>query len=229
MFSVLIIDENLDVCSSVRSALSREGLMVKCEPNGDRGVDLAIAGDYELVILDVDLTSMPSFSWLQRIRAKSDVPVIVCSAGSDAMDRVIGLEMGADDYLSKPFNTRELTSRVKALHRRAKRAMSGIGNTRRLVVADVELSRTAHTVHRGEELLDLTGAEFLVLELLLQNAGEVVPRGRLVEWALGRPLSGTDRSLDVHVCSLRRKLGPSQNGRRRIKTIRSVGYHYAAE
>ena len=185
----------------------------------------AVDGAYAVVVLDVMLPQVDGFEVLRRIRAQSDVPVLMLTARGDDVDRIVGLEIGADDYLPKPFNTRELVARINAVLRRAgaPRARRPSGHEH-LALADLDLDIGARTVRCAGRLVELTGAEFTLLEVLLRAAGRVVERGELSKTVLGRRLMPFDRSIDVHVSNLRKKLGPAPGGSERIKTVRSVGY-----
>jgi two-component system response regulator CpxR len=180
-------------------------------------------------VLDVMLPGTNGFEVLRRIRAASRVPVLMLTARGDDVDRIVGLEIGADDYLPKPFNPRELVARIRAVLRRAEVEPQFKAEGGRLVVGDIELVPGTRTVLRSGQKVDLTSVEFSILENLVRQAGQVVSREDLVRNALGRSLSAYDRSIDVHVSSLRRKLGQGPGESERIKTIRSVGYLYSAE
>jgi two-component system response regulator CpxR len=192
--------------------------------DGEEGVDRALSGDYELVILDVMLPGIGGFEVLRRVRAVSPIPVIMLTARGDELDRVMGLETGADDYLAKPFSSRELVARIRAVLRRGETRPANDNTVLR--VGDVSLDGAARAVRRANEAVELTAVEFDLLELLLRSTGEVVTRDAIAKQVLDRPLLPLDRSIDVHVSNLRRKLGPATDGGERIKTVRSVGYIY---
>lgn len=227
---ILLIDDDTELCDLLTAYLSREGFSVKACNEGSRGAEEALSGDYSLVVLDVMLPGSSGFDVLRQIRARSDVPVLMLTARGDEVDRIVGLELGADDYLPKPFNPRELIARIRAVQRRAEPKGVAGGALRaqgHLIVGDVELDAGARVVRRGGEPVELTAVEFTILELLLRGAGQVVEREDLAKKALGRELAPFDRSIDVHVSSLRKKLGRELNGIERIKTVRGVGYLYA--
>ena len=197
--------------------------------DGNAGAARALAGDYALVVLDVMLPGINGFEVLRRLRAGSATPVLMLTARGDDVDRIVGLELGADDYLPKPFNPRELVARIRAVQRRtAAVAAPETGNAARdvLVVGDVTLDLGARTVHVGEVPVELTSLEFSLLEVLVRLAGQVVSREELSLQALGRELNAYDRSIDVHVSSLRRKLGAPGEESELIKTVRGIGYFY---
>ncbi len=171
------------------------------------------------------LPGINGFEVLRRIRASSQVPVVMLTARGEEVDRVVGLELGADDYLAKPFSPRELVARLRAVLRRSSRPATSAGSTPELiVVGDVELNTGSRTVHRGNEPIELTTVEFDLLAILLREAARVVSREHLAAEALGRPYTPFDRSIDTHVSNLRRKLGPGLDGRPRIKSVRGTGY-----
>ena len=169
------------------------------------------------------LPGLGGFEVLSRIREQSKVPVIMLTARGEDVDRIVGLEMGADDYLGKPFNPRELVARIRAVLRRATADSSDDG-PEVISVGDLVLDLGAREVRCGGSAIELTGTEFIILEALVRGAGSVVSRNDLSREALGRRSSAFDRSLDVHLSNLRRKLGRSREGGERIKTVRGVGY-----
>ncbi len=184
----------------------------------------AVAEEWDLAILDVMLPELNGFDVLRRIREHKDLPVVMLTARGEDVDRIVGLELGADDYLPKPFNPRELAARIRAILRRAGGEIQGGEGVMR--VGDLELDRGARALRRGGEAVDVTGVEFELLELLVERAGRIVTREELSRRALGRRPSPYDRSLDTHMSNLRRKLGQLPGGGERLKTIRAVGYQY---
>jgi two-component system response regulator CpxR len=229
MERVLVIDDDVGLCELVEEYLGPEGYDVEATHNGERGIDRALSNDHSLVILDVMLPGMHGFDVLRRIRAKSRIPVLMLTARGDDVDRIVGLEIGADDYLPKPFNPRELVARIRAILRRTQPDEALTGGTREsLVVGDIEMDTSTRAVHRSGEAVELTAVEYDLLERLLRSAGQIARREELVKEVLGRELSPFDRSIDMHVSNLRKKLGHQLNGMERIKTIRGVGYIYAA-
>jgi len=223
--NILIIDDDTELCELLDEYLSGDGYRVEASHDGAAGAERALSGDWELVVLDVMLPGLGGFDVLRRIRESSDVPVIMLTARGEEVDRIVGLEIGADDYLPKPFNPRELAARMRAVLRRAGgRADNGDG--RPVTVGDLCLDPGARTVRRGSAEVALTGIEFELLQRLVQAAGMVVSRNDLSQEVLGRRPSTFDRSLDVHLSNLRRKLGPLPDGGERIKTVRGVGYQY---
>ncbi len=226
---VLVIDDDVELCELLRDYLAQEGFEVDAVHEGPAGADKARTGDYALVVLDVMLPGASGFDVLRTIRASSRVPVLMLTARGDDVDRIVGLEMGADDYLPKPFNPRELVARMRAVQRRSTGAAEPGAAVEAITVGDVQLIPEARIVRRAGEPVPVTGTELSLLEILLRAAGEVVSRDALSEQVLGRPLSPLDRSIDVHVSNLRKKLGKLRDGRERIKSVRGVGYVYLVD
>lgn len=230
MDRVLVVDDDVELCDLVKEFLEPEGLQVEAVHNGNRGLERALSGEHALVVLDVMLPGMNGLDVLRKLRATSTVPVLLLTARGQDVDRIVGLELGADDYLPKPFNPRELVARIRAILRRTK---GGDGGERQALqtsvrVGDIELNPATRTVLRGGEAVDLTAVEFNLLDVLLREAGRVVTRDELAKIALGRMFSPYDRSIDMHISKLRKKLGEDGKGGERIKTVRGVGYIYAA-
>ena len=226
---ILVIDDDAELCELLGEYLGQEGFVVESVSDGAAGLERTLSGVHALVVLDVMLPEMNGFVLLRRIRERSKVPVLMLTARGDDVDRIVGLEMGADDYLPKPFNPRELVARIRAVMRRAAASDVSPESPDRpecVRVGDVELSPQTRVVRRGGEVVELTSVEFSLLEVLLRSAGAVVSREELSGSALGRKLSAYDRSVDVHMSSLRRKLGHRVGEMERIKNIRGVGYMY---
>ena len=229
MDRILVIDDDSELCDLLTDYLSGEGFIVETANDGRQGVAQALIGDYVLVILDVMLPELNGFDVLRKIRQQSKVPVIMLTARGDDIDRIVGLELGADDYLPKPFNPRELVARVRAIQRRMVTDVQrpAAEKLTELIIGDVVLNPTNRMVQCAGKNIELTSVEFNLLEVLLTRAGEVISREELVEKVLGRRLSAYDRSIDVHVSALRKKLGHYEGDTERIRTIRSVGYLYS--
>ena len=224
---LLIIDDDVELCELLTEYLGSAGFRVTAANDPEQGVTRALGGDQAFVVLDVMMPGMDGFEVLRRIRARSAVPVLMLTARGDDVDRIVGLEIGADDYLAKPFNPRELVARIHAILRRAA-TPAPAGPAQRLTVGDVELDTGARLVLCKGQPVELTGAEFMLLEVLLHGAGRVVAREELSQAVLGRRLMPFDRSIDMHVSNLRKKLGPGPGNGERIKTVRSLGYLYVA-
>ncbi len=225
MERVLVVDDDRELCHLVTRYLAREGFETTWASGGEAGVERALAGDYSLIMLDVMMPDTNGFDVLRRIRQRSRTPVLMLTARGDTHDRVRGLEMGADDYLPKPFDPAELVARIRAILRRSapQRIVSGA-----ITIGEIALDRGARTVQRSGTPVDLTTIEFDLLTALMRVAGNTVSREDLVRDVLGREFSPFDRSIDTHVCNLRRKLGPLENGGERIKGVRGAGYFYAS-
>jgi two-component system response regulator CpxR len=228
MRHLLVVDDDAELCQLLSEYLFPEGYDVEAVHSGIEGVERALSGDHALVVLDVMLPDVRGFEVLRQLRARSRMPVLMLTARGNEQDRILGLEMGADDYLPKPFNPRELCARIEAILRRsgADRAATDVRPAGDLVVDDVTINKASRVARRGPETIDLTTVEFDLLEALLRSAGRVIPRDELVRNVLNRPFSPFDRSIDTHVSNLRRKLGPSPDGFDRIKSLRGVGYQY---
>lgn len=226
---ILVVDDDAELCKLVSRFLGSEGYSVQTVQASGLGVERALSDTYDLVVLDVMLPDMDGFEVLRQIRKKSTTPVLMLTARGDDPDRILGLEMGADDYLSKPFITRELLARIRAILRRTSSTKSNVGfsGAASIQIGDMELNPGARTVRCGNIALNLTTVEFDLLERLLRSAGSVVGREELTKDVLGREFSPYDRSIDTHVWSLRKKVGNAPNGTERIKGIRGVGYLYA--
>src|SRR6202790_4437281 len=224
---ILVIDDDVELCSLVGEYLDPEGFQIEAVHDGNRGLDRALNGDHLLVVLDVMLPGMNGFDVLRRIRNTSRIPVPLLTARGEDVDRIVGLEIGADDYLPKPFNPRELVARIRAILRRTKPVKAADGVPEVLSVGDVELDPATRSVLRAGQPVDLTSVEFNLLEVLLREAGRVVTRERLVNAVLSRKFMPFDRSIYMHVSKVRRKLGDSEEDGDHIKTIRGVGYMFA--
>ena len=225
---ILVIDDDAELCKLVGRFLTAEGFRVETVRTSGQGVERALSGDHALIVLDVMLPGIDGFEVLRRIRAESRTPVLMLTARGDDLDRILGLEIGADDYLPKPFNPRELAARIRAILRRAKASSSMQGDSAPIFVGDLELNVGSRLVRLGSEVLNLTTVEFDLLEKLVKSAGQVVGREELVREVLGREFSPFDRSIDTHVCNLRKKVGFYSDGTERIKGVRGVGYLLAS-
>jgi len=226
---LLVVDDDAELCQLLSEYLVPEGYDVEAVHSGSEGVERALSGDHALVVLDVMLPDVRGFEVLRQLRAQSRMPVLMLTARGNEQDRILGLEMGADDYLPKPFNPRELCARIEAILRRSgvDRGAIDARSIGELTVDDVSINKGSRVVRRGGDFVDLTTVEFDLLEALIRSAGRVIPRDELVRTVLNRPFSPFDRSIDTHVSNLRRKLGPTPDGLERIKSVRGVGYHYA--
>ncbi|MEM9531704.1 MAG: response regulator [Pseudomonadota bacterium] len=226
--NVLMIDDDVSLTGLFGEFLETEGgfKFTACH-DGEAGVAAALGQPYDIIILDVMMPKLSGFNVLKAIREVSDTPVIMLTARGDDLDRILGLEIGADDYVPKPCNLRELVARIRAILRRVSGSPEGgRADASRIQVGDLRLESGSQSVYRGEELVNLTATEFRVLESLVRAAGEVVSKDTVAREALGRRIMPYDRSVDAHIAQLRKKLGPLPNGMQRIKTQRGRGYLY---
>ena len=219
----MLIDDDTELCSLLTEFLKGEGFAVETANEGHRGLERALHGGFQLAILDVMLPGLDGFEILRRLRRESHVPVLMLTARADDVDRIIGLELGADDYLPKPFNPRELVARVRAILRRYEpRGSAG----QRIEVNGVVLDPATRQVTVDGQAIELTTFEFDILESLMRAAGRVLSRDDLMEELYNRKATPYDRSVDMHISHIRRKL---ETKRPIIKTIRSVGYQFLRE
>ena len=227
MERILIIDDDAELCELASRYLTLEGLTVETVTRGAAGVTQALSGQFDLAVLDVMMPGLNGFEVLKRIRAASLLPVLMLTARGEDVDRIVGLELGADDYLPKPYNPRELVARIRAILRRAQAALNAPATTARLIVGDVVLDEGSRQVTCAGEPVHLTTVEFDLLRVMLNAAGRVLSREALYETVLEREFAPFDRVIDNHVSNLRRKLGNDQQGHERIKTLRNAGYLFA--
>jgi two-component system, OmpR family, response regulator CpxR len=218
---VLLIDDDVELCGLLKEFLQREGFTVETEHEGKRGLEHALRGDSDLLVLDVMLPGMDGFEILRQLRPKSRLPVIMLTARAEDVDRIVGLELGADDYLPKPFNPRELAARIRAILRRVEAQAAPTGQA--IEVNGVTLDPGTREVRRDGHSIDLTTLEFDVLEILMRSAGRVLSRDALMESLYNRKATAFDRSIDMHISHLRKKL---ESEHPLIKTIRGVGYQF---
>jgi two-component system, OmpR family, response regulator CpxR len=221
--NLLLIDDDVELCSLLSEFLKREGFTVECVHDGVAGLERAAQPGVDLVVLDVMLPGIDGFEILRRLRAHSKVPVIMLTARGEDVDRIIGLEIGADDYLAKPFNPRELAARIRAILRRYEARPPAAPSTR-IEVNGIALDPASREVFSNGKPIELTTFEFDILEMLLRSAGRVLSRDALMENFYNRKATPFDRSIDMHISHLRKKL---ERGDSIIKTIRGVGYQFA--
>ena len=230
MESALIIDDDVELCVMLRDYFQPRGIRLDMQHEGGAGLAAARHHAFDIVILDVMVPGLNGFEVLQKLRRVSNVSVMLLTARGEDKDRIDGLESGADDYLPKPFNPRELLARMRAIHRRVglhERVNAPVEPPVPLRLGPFEADLTARTVSYKQESLDLTDIEFLLLETFMQSPGLVLDREQLVERILERPFNPLDRSLDMHISRLRKKLYPVVRDGWQIKTVRSVGYLFA--
>jgi two-component system response regulator CpxR len=228
---ILVVDDDVELCKLLSRYLLQNSFSVETVHRGSKGIEGALSGEHALVILDVMLPDMKGFEVLRRIRAQSRIPILMLTARGDDQDRILGLEMGADDYLPKPFNPRELLARIEAVLRRFKVPPTEVRLVpeKPIVDEDVELLSGARVVRRAGKDVDLTAIEFDLLKTFLISAGHILSREEMVRAVLSREFSPYDRSIDTHVSNLRKKLGPRPDGSERIKGVRGIGYIYVLE
>ena len=220
--NILLVDDDAELCALLKEFLGREGFTIECAHEGHQGLEAALKGGFDLIVLDVMLPGLDGFEILKRLREHSKIPVMMLTARGEDVDRIVGLDLGADDYLPKPFNPRELVARIRAVLRRY--APRPVAPSSRLEVNGVVLDSGARQAFSNGNPVDLTTFEFDILELLMRSAGHVLSRDALMENFYSRKATPFDRSLDMHISHLRRKL---ENGENLIKTIRGVGYQFA--
>jgi two-component system response regulator RegX3 len=225
---ILLIEDEDSIAEPLAAALGREGFEVERAATADAGLDAFGARAPDLVLLDVMLPDGDGRDVLRQIRASSGTPVVMLTARGEEVDRVLGLELGADDYVTKPFSAAELVARIRAVLRRASAAPASGSEAGELAVGDVRMNLDTHAATRGGEPLDLTVKEFEVLRLLLERAGRLVRRGELMDEVWDPNWFGSTKTLDVHVSALRRKLGDDPAAPRYIHTVRGVGFRFAA-
>lgn len=222
---LLVIDDDKKLCSLIKEYLDPMGYEITMRHTGPEGLQEAVEQEYEAVILDVMMPGMDGFEVLRELRKKSDVPVLMLTAMGEESDRIVGLEIGADDYLPKTFSTRELLARLRAVTRRAHLTHVNEEPASEVVtVGDLRLDEETHVATQGEDVLDLTALEFAILAALLRAKGRVKSREALIEEVSERKFDIFDRSIDVHISALRKKLGDDAKSPRYIRTIRAVGY-----
>lgn len=221
---LLVVDDDRKLCGLIRDYLLPHGWRVEMRHNGVEGLEAARGGTYEAVLLDVMMPGMDGFEVLRELRKTSAVPVLMLTAMGEEADRIVGLELGADDYLPKTFSSRELLARLRAVTRRSPSQAGGAPVAAEWVVGDLALDEERHEARLRGELIDLTALEFAILASLLKSKGRVKTREALLEEVSDRRFDVFDRSIDVHVSQLRRKLGDDAKQPRFIRTIRGVGY-----
>ena len=218
---VLLIDDDADLTDLLGDYLKTEGFGVVCAHNGEVGAALALAGQADIVVLDIMLPGQSGIDTLRQIRAASTLPVLMLTGRGDDADRILGLELGADDYVTKPCSPRELTARLRAILKRTLPSEAPIGP---IQIGELSVQPSTRRAELGGIPLALTSTQFSLLEILARHAGTAVSKEQLSELALARPLARFDRSIDMHISSLRHKLGSLPDGRSRIATVVRQGY-----
>ena len=226
MKHILIVDDDTELCELLQEYFTAEELFSEAVHDGLSGLNKIKNESFDLVILDIMLPEMNGIDLLKEVRKISKIPVIMLTAKGDEIDRILGLELGADDYMPKPFSPRELVARIRAVFRRLEITANKSKDNYKIELNGVILDSSTKSVTKDGQNLSLTEVEFSLLEQLMRSAGNVVERQDLALKVLGRRLTYDDRSLDVHMSNLRKKLGNSQGGNDLIKTIRGIGYLY---
>ncbi|WP_027330908.1 response regulator transcription factor [Marinimicrobium agarilyticum] len=224
MVKLLLIDDDQELCQLLNEYLTAEGFQVDMAHDGEQALEQVTRDNYAAIVLDVMLPKRSGFDVLKEVRQKYTTPVLMLTAKGDTIDRVVGLEIGADDYLPKPCDPRELVARLRAVLRRATPTPQMPGGSGSLQVEDLRLHLGSRSAHWQDEDVPLTGTEFSVLELLVRRAGQVISKDELTEQALNRKLTPYDRSIDVHVSNIRKKLTAAGARREMIINVRGAGY-----
>ena len=229
MYKVLLVDDDQELISMIKQYLEQEDFDVTAVHEGETGVVEALSGNYQLVVLDVMMPRLNGMDALRKIRASSAIPVLMLTARGDDTDRIIGLELGADDYVAKPCTPRELVARIRAILRRTQSAPTEEPLITTLTIGKLTVKPEQRLAEWAGKQVDLTSTEFNLLELLAKQAGKPVSKKELSEQGLGRPLMRFDRSIDVHLSSIRQKLGLLADGRSCIQTVYRLGYQLIRE
>lgn len=226
MPQILLVDDDVELSGMLRDYLNQDGFEATAVHDGESGVVEALSGHYAIVVLDVMMPGISGIEVLRRIRAVSNVPVLMLTAKGDDMDRIVGLELGADDYVPKPCQPRELAARLRAILRRTTLVEAASGP---IAVGPLTVYPEQRRAEWSGAPVDMTSTEFNLVEVLARHAGRPVSKGLLCEQALGRPLARFDRSIDVHLSSIRHKLGNLPDGRSCIQTVYRQGYQLIKE
>jgi two-component system, OmpR family, response regulator CpxR len=229
MTRVLVIDDDRNECRMLEGHLAREGMAAQFAYDGKAGLESALSGDHDFVIVDLTLPQVTGLEVIRQLRIHSSIGIVILSDPSNDVDKIIGLECGADDCMARPYNPRELASRIRAISRRRAPwlAPHAAFAPEYLNVGDLTLDGGSRTCRRNAELIELTTAEYDLLSTFLRSSGRAIHRKDLLKRVLGREYNPFDRNIDVHVCNLRRKLGPLPDGTERIRGVRNIGYLYA--
>ena len=226
---IIIVDDDKKLCRLMADYLEPMGYIVEVAHNGAQGLEMILSGDFHAVILDVMMPEMDGFEVLKRLRRESDIPVLMLTARGEETDRIVGLEMGADDYLPKTFSSRELLARLRAVTRRhfiSEEKAKSEAVDKSLKFGNLCIEQSSRTAQLNGKTLNLTPIEYDLLAIMARSAGRVLTRDQLLDAVAGRSYEVFDRSVDVHVSSLRRKLGEDPRNPRFIKTVRTAGYMF---
>lgn len=222
MKNLLLIDDDKELVSSLVEYLTLQGFFVETAFDGEQGLTKFLSKDYDLILLDVIMPRMNGLEVLKLLRQKSDTPVLMLTTNNDQMDKLLELEMGADDYLAKPFTERELLARIRTIFRRTQYKTANTSN--KVSHLDIELFPTQQQAICQQRTIELTSSELLLLENFLKHPGELLAKAQLSEQVLGKELQPFDRSIDMHLSNLRRKLPLRLDGQARVKNFRGRGY-----
>lgn len=228
MAKILLVDDDVELTSLLKDILSLEGYHVVEANNGLEGL-AAVTDDLDLILLDIMMPKMNGMDMLRKLRETNEIPVLMLTAKGEEIDRVIGLELGADDYLPKPFSDRELLARIRAILRRTQTKAKESNSSNSIKYQGIEIFIGKQEAYSHGELLDLTGTEFGLLSQFIQKPGEIISKEELSLEVLGKRLAPFDRAIDMHVSNLRKKLPPLSEGKPRIKTLRGRGYLFVEE
>lgn len=226
MSKILLVDDDIELADMLKAYLDKEGCDITAVHDGETGVSLALTRHFDLMVLDVMMPGINGIEVLRRVRQQSNIPVIMLTAKGDDMDRVVGLELGADDYVPKPCTPRELLARIRAIMRRVDMVRSTVAEPDVLQEGLLTMWPGERRAQWDGRNLELTSTEFSLLEQLVRHAGKPVSKSELSRLALGRPLTRFDRSIDVHMSSIRQKIGPLPDGRSCIQTVVRLGYQF---
>jgi two-component system OmpR family response regulator/two-component system response regulator CpxR len=227
---ILLVDDDIELCELLAEYLRHEGFALEAAHDAESALARLAQGEPDLLVLDIMMPDQSGLELLQQLRPRYKLPVIMLTGRGDAIDRIVGLEMGADDYLAKPCNPRELLARIRAVLRRSRSGGAPGGMPQRVLsLHGISLDPGLREVCVNGRLLELTGTEFNLLALLMQNAGQVMSKELLTERVLHRKLTAYDRALDVHLSRLRQKLARAGGERELIKTVRGLGYQFVRE
>ncbi len=227
MSTVLIIEDEIELSNILKAYFTRAGYEVMTAERGDKGLILWQAHHPDMILLDLNLPGMDGIDIMRQIRQKDDTPVIMVTARVEEVDRLLGLELGADDYITKPFSPREVVARVKAVLRRVEKPQDNPVDV--IHVADLTIDRDAHSAKQSDQELDLTPTEFSILATLAAHPGRAFSRLQLLESSQGVAYEGYERSIDAHIKNLRAKLGDDSKDPRYIETVFGIGYRFKKE
>jgi two-component system response regulator CpxR len=230
MHSLLLADDDTELCDMLVQYLEAEDFAVTAVHDGEAALAEARSGRHELAVLDIMMPRMSGLDVLRELRRESQLPVLILTARGDDVDSIVGLELGADDYLPKPASPRVLVARIRALLRRATASVPAEATAPvNITLGDLDIHAGARSVELNGSPVPMTSTEYSLLEYLARGAGRVIDKEELSQQVLGRKLEAYDRGIDMHVSNLRRKLGPLPGGEERIKTVRGVGYQYVLD